>query len=219
MAEEVTRELTVVAAVSGKIVATGISYEEYLARYAANFCEWVGGTVVQMTPISGRHDELTYYLRTLFESYLALRPIGTVRSQPFVMRISDAELAREPDIQVILKTNSGDLTDTAMIGPADICLEVVSTESTGRDYGEKFAEYERVGVREYWIIDPLREECRFHRLDEDGHYRLYSVDAQGNYRTPLLPDLAVHVPTLWERNLPHPGATFQTVQAMLSDRK
>lgn len=58
----------------------------------------------------------------------------------------------------------------AIIGPADICIEVVSEERIARDHGEKFAEYEKAGVREYWIVDPLRDTCRFNRLNEAGVY-------------------------------------------------
>ena len=43
-----------------------------------------------------------------------------------------------------------------MNGAADICIEVISPESVIRDRGEKFEEYERGGVGEYWIFDYLR---------------------------------------------------------------
>jgi len=36
-------------------------------------------------------------------------------------------------------------------GPADLAIEIVSEESRLRDRGEKFAEYEVGGVKEYWI--------------------------------------------------------------------
>lgn len=202
---------------SREIVANDVPFEEYMAHYAADFYEWVGGVVIKMSPVSEKHDELTFYLRALLASYFTLRALGIVRSEPFVMRLPATESAREPDLQIILHTNPGDLTDTAMIGPADICVEVVSPESVERDYGKKFAEYERGGVREYWIIDPLRQEAHFYRLGEGGHYHRYPEDDQGNYHPPPLPDLAIHVPTLWQATLPDPFATGQAVQAMLGD--
>jgi Uma2 family endonuclease len=116
---------------------------------------------------------------------------------------------------VILKTNPGQLTAAAMIGPADICIEVVAPESVTRDYGEEFEEYEKAGVREYWIIDPLRRETNFHRLQDTGLYARAHLDHQDTYRTPLLPGLALHVPTLWADPLPGVLATAQAVQTML----
>jgi Uma2 family endonuclease len=103
-----------------------------------------------------------------------------------------------------------------MQGAADICVEVVSQESSRRDRGEKFEEYEKLGVGEYWIWDPLRSEASFYRLNKSGVYTRQSEDADGNYRTPLLPGLAVHVPTLWSEKRPGPGAISRAVQAMLN---
>ena len=103
-----------------------------------------------------------------------------------------------------------------MNGPADICIEVVSPGSVGTDYGEKLAEYEAGGVREYWIIDPQRKRCLFNRLDEGNLYADAPVDGTGNYRTPLLPQFVLHVPGLWAETLPDYGAVWQAVQSMLA---
>jgi Uma2 family endonuclease len=194
-----------------------VSAEEYMRRYAHDFYEWVRGELIKMAPISGRHDEVTGYLRELLRAYFALKPIGVVRQAPFVMRVDATESRREPDLQVILEANPGQLTATSMVGPADICIEVVSPESVTRDYGEKFAEYEKGGVGEYWIIDPVREEAHFYRLNEEGIYKSVLPGEQGHYRTPALPGLRVHVPVLWQEDLPDIIAVVRSVQAMLAE--
>jgi len=197
------------------IVATGVSIEEYMDRYAADFHEWVKGDVFKTSPVSRWHDLISTYLRQVFDAYFSLNPIVQVVAAPFVMRVDNLEIAREPDLQIILNTNPGTFTDTAMLGPADICLEVVSPESVERDHGTKFAEYERAGVGEYWIIDPIRRECRFYQLNEAGIYIAAQPDENGAYHTPKLPRLALHVPTFWQDELPDFFAVGQAVQAML----
>jgi Uma2 family endonuclease len=202
----------------GEIVAVDVSLEDYMANYAAEFCEWIEGVVIKMSPVTGLHDEIVYFLRQLLQAYLELRPIGKVRSQPFVMRLpAFPKRRREPDVIVVLDTNRHELRETYMDGPADIVIEVVSEESIERDYGEKFHEYEKGGVPEYWTIDSLRRETRFYRLHENGLYQRHMEDENGNYMTPALPGLLVHVPTLWLPNFPGPGATFQGVSKMLED--
>jgi Uma2 family endonuclease len=212
-----TTDFAVKSAVSGQVVATGISFETYLEKYAADFHEWVRGEVVKIAPIHRWHDAVARYLATLLAAYFELKPLGAIRQAPFVMRLPAAVSSREPDIQVILHANPGSLTDKYMNGPADLCIEVVSLESMARDHGEKFAEYEKGGVREYWIVDSLHDECRFYRLDEAGRYRRHTEDEAGHYRTPQLPGLTLHVPTLWLDSLPGPGATVQAVQAMVRE--
>jgi Uma2 family endonuclease len=56
-------------------------------------------------------------------------------------------------------------------GPADPVVEVVAPESVGRDRGEKFTEYERAGIRGYWLIDPQRKQAEMYRLAETGRYQ------------------------------------------------
>ncbi len=203
---------------AGQVVAVDVAAEDYLADYAATFHEWVGGVVIKTSPVSGQHDSFTAYFRQLVDAYFALKPIGRALNAPFVMRIDATRSMREPDVQVILHENPGNLTATAMHGPADICIEVVSPESASRDYGDKLIEYEQAGVQEYWIIDPLRQRCQFNRRDETGVFVTIATDSDNYYRTPLLPRLALHVPTLWRDELPDPVEIMQAVQDMLSEK-
>jgi Uma2 family endonuclease len=193
-----------------------VSAEEYMARYAHDFYEWVGGELIRMTLVSYVHDQIAHYLRSLLEAYLTLRPIGRVVAAPFVMHLEATESRREPDLQVILNDNPGDLTDTAMVGPADICIEIVSPESAARDHGEKFTEYEKAGVREYWIIDPVRNEGRFCRLGNEEVYVTALAGREGRYETALLPGLVVDVAVLWQEKLPDFFEIGERVKAMLA---
>jgi Uma2 family endonuclease len=201
----------------GEIVAVNVSEDEYMERYAGDFCEWVGGVVIKMPPVSLKHDALTDYLRDLLKAYFTLKPIGRLVGAPFVMRIKELDLQREPDLQVILKANAGKLKDTYMEGAADICIEVISHATASVDYGEKFTEYEEGGVGEYWIIDPIRQECRFYRLNEKNLYKSQSVDEDDNYTTPKLPSFKLHVPTLWQDELPNFYQVAEAVKIMIGN--
>jgi Uma2 family endonuclease len=204
-----------IQSITGEIVATGVSEDDYMAVYAADFYEWIEGAVIKMSPVTFNHAEMTNYLYILLRVFFQLRPIGRVVTAPYVMKASAEARRREPDLQVILNTNSGEVTPTAMLGPADICIEVVSAGSEEIDYGTKFVEYQNGGVQEYWLFDPLRRDYRFFRLNEAKIYIAQALDANGNYETPLLPELKIHVATLWQSPLPDPIATVAAVQAML----
>jgi Uma2 family endonuclease len=195
---------------------TIVSADEYMAKYAHDFYEWVSGEVIKMAPVSDRHDVTGRYFSILLEAYFALSPIGVIREAPFVLRLDAVNSRREPDLQIILNSNTGQLTKTAMIGPADICIEIVSLESVERDYGKKFEEYEAAGVKEYWITDPIRREARFCRLTAEGRYQTQLPDSEGNYQTPLLPGLRLQVPSLWQEPLPDIISVVDAVKAMLA---
>ena len=199
---------------SGKIVATGVSEEDYLDQYAEQFCEWVNGTVIKMAPATFRHNAIIGYLYMLLNAYFASRPLGIVSLSPFLQRLP-AISSREPDLMVVLNTNSAKLTNTAVNGAADICIEVISPESVLRDRGEKFEEYEKGGVGEYWIFDYRHTEAVFYRRNDQGVFVRQSEDADGNYRTPLLPGLLIHVPTLWLEKSPDFNEIGKAVAGML----
>jgi Uma2 family endonuclease len=193
-----------------------VTAEEYMEKYAHDFYEWVDGELEPLSPIHARHNALFRYFLNLLQSYFIFRPIGKIEHEPFVLRLDAVNAYREPDLMVILDSNPGELTDTAMIGPADIVIEIVSPGSVERDYGRKFVEYEKSGVKEYWLFDPVREDARFHRLNEQGLYKAISPDENGHYESPLLPGLKIHVPTLWRETLPDMAQTLEAVRAMLA---
>ena len=199
----------------GKIVAVDISLEDYLQDYTDGHYEWVGGVVVQMSPISVRHHMLVKFLYKFLDVYLEEKGWHLTLGEPFGMRTKTS--MRQPDIQVILNETLTNLKSTYLDGPADICIEIVSEESVSRDYGEKFAEYEDVGVREYWIIDPLRDRVTFYRLDENGRYRSILPDENGRYTTPLLPKFYLPVDVLWQEELPGYFEIGDMVKAMLQE--
>jgi Uma2 family endonuclease len=205
----------------GYVVARNVPEEIFMRDYAEEFCEWVDGTVIKMSPVHDKHDLICRYLSHLLDAYFELKAIGQLRAEPFVMRyIFEVEgqtkrRNREPDMQIILDENPNPLMPTFMDGAADIVIEVVSQESSERDYGEKLHEYEQIGVREYWIIDPLKKEARFYRLNEKKAYVLQ--DVEDNYISPLLPRLTLHIPIFWQPNLPKTIEVGKMVTKMLED--
>jgi Uma2 family endonuclease len=63
-------------------------------------------------------------------------------------------------------------------------------------------EYEAAGVREYWLIDPDREQAEFYHLAETGRYRLLAPDADNHFHSIVLPNFWLQVDWLWQEPLP-----------------
>jgi len=190
-----------------------VSAEDYLEKYADKHYEWVNGEVIEMAPVEDSHNTLTGYLYMLILGYLELNPIGIVRYDPFVMKLENMKAYRQPDLQIILGDNLKNYTKTAMVGAADICIEVVSIASITTDYDIKFDEYEKGGVKEYWIIDPKRRIVNFHRLNAQGFYEAINTPSTV-YTTPLLPQFVFDVAILWRDKLPATLETGDIVRAM-----
>jgi len=48
-------------------------------------------------------------------------------------------------------------------------------------------------------------------------FKTITTDAQEDYTTPLLPGFRLHVPTLWQKQLPGAVATVDYVKILLND--
>jgi Uma2 family endonuclease len=126
--------------------------------------------------------------------YVQRRDLGTVRYEKFQMRLETT--GREPDVLFVAAEHRERLHETYLEGGADLAVEIVSPESRRRDRGEKFFEYERGGVREFWLIDPERRAVEFYVLI-DGRFEPRLPDADGMYHSTVVDGFWLRVEWLW----------------------
>ncbi len=73
----------------------------------------------------------------------------------------------QPDVLVVC--NETKLDRRGVRGAPDLVIEVISPASAFHDHQRKRAVYERAGVREYWLVDPIERLITCYAL-EDGRY-------------------------------------------------
>lgn len=181
-----------------------LSFEEFLAWCDEDtWAEWVDGEVEMLSPASTQHQRIADFLVKVLGIYVEGQGLGEIISAPFLMRLPDEmRRGREPDLIFVSREHLNRLKETFLDGPADVVVEIVSLESLARDRGTKFYEYELGGVREYWLIDPLRQQAEFYRLGEDGRYRVVPSGAAGVYHSEVVPGFWLRVEWLWQEPLP-----------------
>ena len=186
-----------------KIPSKRLTYEEFLEWCDEDtWAEWVDGEVIVLTPASDRHQDLVRFLVQVLGIYVEMKDLGVVRPAPFQMKTGPELPGREPDILFIAKEHLDRLKETYLDGPADLVIEIVSSDSRLRDRGEKFAEYEMGGVREYWLIDPEEHHADFYLLGKDGRYRIVDLEPEGIYRSQTVPGFRLRVEWFWQEPLP-----------------
>lgn len=179
-----------------------MTYEEFLDWAGEDtLAEWVDGEVVFLSPAGNAHQDIAGFLTSTLRIYVEHGHLGIVRSAPFQMKL---ERGREPDLLFLAEEHKDRLTPGHLAGPADMVVEVMSTEPSdrARDRGEKYFEYERGGVREYWLIDPDRRKAEFYCLDDRGVYQLVPVGEDGIFRSRVIEGLWLRVGWLWQTPLP-----------------
>ncbi|MCI2430380.1 Uma2 family endonuclease [Candidatus Acetothermia bacterium] len=185
----------------GEPVKTKLRYEEFLKLYDEDtYAEWVDGEVILLSPASNRHQDLVRFLTVILDLYVEKHHLGVIRPAPFQMRLGLS--GREPDLLFVAQEHSERLKENYLDGPADLAIEIISPESRLRDRGEKLAEYELAGVREYWLIDPDEKRADFYLLSSDGRYDRHRPQPDGRYRSEVLAGFELDTNWLWRSPLP-----------------
>lgn len=191
-----------------------MSYEEFLAWADEDIhAEWVDGEVIVFMPPSDKHQVIAGFFHTLILLFARAFNLGEVRIAPLEMRATPDGPAREPDILFVAAAHRERLTAQRLVGPADLVIEVVSSESVRRDRAEKFYEYEEAGIPEYLILDPRagKERVDFYRLTEDGKYLAILPDSDGRYHSTVLLGFWFHPAWLWQEPTPDPLLTLAEI--------
>ncbi|HIE30089.1 TPA: Uma2 family endonuclease [Candidatus Poribacteria bacterium] len=182
-----------------------VTFEEFLDWCDEDtWAEWVDGEIVLMSPSSTRHQRISSFLEKVLGLYTELRGLGEILRAPFAMRLPFVRRGREPDLLFVAYSHAARLRDTYLDGPADLVIEIVSEESIDRDYEKKLVDYERGGVPEYWLIDPLEKEAFFYQRDDTGQYILVDLAPGGIYHSLAISDFWLKVNWLWQEPLPSP---------------
>lgn len=135
--------------------------------------EWVGGEVVMMAPVADEHSLIVLWLARLLGDYVEHHDLGVVHGPEYLCRLPRQRRQRLPDLLFVSSARAEILRRTYVEGPPDLIVEVASEDSIARDYREKYADYEKAGVREYWIVDPLAGRIEAHALPAKGRARKY----------------------------------------------
>lgn len=172
-----------------------LGIDDYFRQYDGVRAEWVRGIAVELELVDRVCYEVTDFLRVLLE-LLTEDLGGQCFSHSFGFK-TQLDTVRLPDVMLVLPSGAARVEDMFVIGAADLIIEVICPGSFESDRGAKFLEYEASGVREYWIVDPLRQNAEFLSL-EGKRYR--QIEVIGNrVKSKVLPRLILDVGWLWQR--------------------
>lgn len=135
--------------------------------------ELIDGQIYDMAPPSTKHQDISMALSTIINNYISSREGNCkVYAAPFAVFLNDDDVNYvEPDISVICDKSKID--EYGCHGAPDFIIEIVSPSSRRMDYSIKQYKYCGAGVREYWIVDPLKETIVVYNYQKDDAPLLY----------------------------------------------
>ncbi len=182
-------------------LSEALSEEEFVALCDEDIkAEFVFGEVIVHSPVSLRHNRLTWFLGRLLLRFVEKHDLGEVLGPEFQVRLQPG-LRRVPDLLFVSRERAEIIQENHVEGAPGLMVEIISPDSEERDWREKYQEYEQAGVREYWVIDPYSQVMVVYRLGEEGRYRRVALE-EGIYHSEAVAGFWLRPDWLWQEPLP-----------------
>lgn len=130
------------------------------------------------SPTVNHQKLITHLLQSLYQT---CQPNGVILVAPIDVFFDEGNVF-QPDIVFISNENAGIIKEARIEGAPDLVAEILSPSTGMNDKVRKKEQYERFGVKEYWIVDPVHLLIEQFVL-ENGKYHLQAVLGDGDMLT------------------------------------
>jgi Uma2 family endonuclease len=150
--------------------------------------ELIDGQHIMSPSPKSKHQDASSNLFWLLQSFIRPRRLGRLYAAPFDVIFSQFDVV-EPDLLFIAALRVKKLVKDWVRGAPDLVVEILSPSMGEIDRSLKFKQYEKFGVREYWLVDPEIESVEIFVLRDSGYELLTSVKGKQRVKSEALAGL------------------------------
>ncbi len=157
--------------------------------------ELIDGKIVATPGPNPRHADITANLTFILMRHIKPRRLGKLfpdTDVPF-----EKFVVRRPDLSFYATANLRRVTDERLLGPPDLCIEVLSPGNEDDDRTNKFNLYQKHRVPHYWIIDPDQRTLECFKIFRGAYKLIASASGRETASFPPFADLAIPLSELW----------------------
>jgi Uma2 family endonuclease len=182
-------------------------FVEFLQFQPENICyELYDGDITQMPQPKGKHEEIIAFLTAIFGYEFVRLKLKYGISNKGLLKPQNKQSGYFPDILVLNLSNLVNeprwQEESIVSNPESIPLviEVVSTNWRD-DYLKKLADYDEMGIREYWIVDygafanksligeDKQPTITIYSFNDEGEYQGKQFRGNDRIESPTFPEL------------------------------
>ena len=154
--------------------------------------------LIKMPLSNPKHQTILANTGFMLKTFVKSNELGKVFISPLDVVFQKGDSC-QPDLIFVSSTHKNIIKESYLLGVPDLLVEVVSKGSVARDYVEKKNDYEKFGVKEYWIIDSMNESIWVYTLNETAKYELFSYAEEGEKAlSKLLPEFSLDHKLIFE---------------------
>ena len=150
--------------------------EDYLELPEEERVELIDGVLYDMAAPTDKHQIIGDEIQTRFRDYIRKNKgkCITITSPLDVQLDCDNKTMVQPDVVIVCDRNK--FKKGRVFGAPDLVVEVLSESTKRKDVFIKGNKYSNAGVKEYWIVDPLKKRVHVYKFEEDLFPIMYTFE-------------------------------------------
>ena len=137
------------------------------------------------------HQRISFELSILLGNFLkATKNKGFAVAAPMDVRLDDGNIY-QPDFLFVSADRVEELVKGIIEGAPDLVIEILSPSNGYYDLRQKKDIYERYGVQEYIIIDPIQQSAEVYVLKDNAFFIDQKVKSPGRFHSHVLKGFSV----------------------------
>ena len=128
--------------------------------------ELLEGELIMVPSPSERHQSISRNLGFILYQFIRDKNLGTLYYAPFDVVLGEDVV--QPDIIYISEERLSIIGEEEIHDAPDLIIEILSPATAERDRRYKRTLYARYGVKEYWIVDPDKQNIEVMTLGGTG---------------------------------------------------
>ena len=156
--------------------------------------EIINGKLLRKQAPTTDHQAISAEIVFRMMSFVKQKKTGRVLFAPLDVVLEQTNMYH-PDILFIKKERFFiiDEKEKIVMGAPDLVVEILSRSTAKDDKGEKKDNYERFGVKEYWLVDPVKKSFEVYTLIEDRFRLTTYLEETGNLTSTSLDGFSMNI--------------------------
>jgi Uma2 family endonuclease len=160
--------------------------------------ELVNGEIIVSPAPNYDHAYALTQLLVLLATHINQHDLGQIVSD--IDTYFDVNDVRRPDLLFFQTARLDHIRGRYPDAPPDLCIELLSPSNAAYDQTDKFELYQRTGVANYWIVDPMSRTAVAHTLVNGQYVQAGRGTNDDVVSFPPFLDLKIQLRKLWRES-------------------
>lgn len=168
------------------------TYEDYEKLPEGAPYQLIGGELIMTPSPIPYHQIIKRKIEVELIKFVEEKKLGEVLDAPLDVYLSETE-TYQPDIIFISKDRLNIIGEKKIEAAPDLVIEILSPSTAYYDLKHKKRIYEKSGVKEYWIVDPMEKGIEVYESVK-GEFKVFSqAQEKDRVKSKLLDGFGVEV--------------------------